>query len=61
LALAFQGMLDRYELSNKVLAVVGDNATSNDTQMAALGLNPNNTYTDVNRVRCLNHTINLAV
>lgn len=29
--------------------------------MAALSLNPNNTFDNVNRVRCFNHTINLAV
>jgi len=41
--------------------VVGDNATSNDTQMTALSNNPNNIFSEVNRVRCFNHTINLAV
>ncbi|KAJ7923913.1 hypothetical protein B0H13DRAFT_1566850, partial [Mycena leptocephala] len=61
LAEAFQEMLDRYELSGKILAVTGDNATSNDTQVVSLSENPNNAFERVNRVRCFNHTINLSV
>ncbi|KAJ7830804.1 hypothetical protein B0H14DRAFT_1189647, partial [Mycena olivaceomarginata] len=53
LATAFQEMLDRYDLSGKILAVVWDNATSNDTQLSS---NPNNTFDEANRVRCFNHT-----
>lgn len=44
-----------------MLSWVGDNATSNDTQNDALGANPNNSFDPVNRVRCFNHTLNLAV
>jgi hypothetical protein len=40
---------------------VADNATSNDTQIQALSNNPNNGFEEVNRVRCFNHTVNLAV
>jgi hypothetical protein len=46
---------------HQILAVVSDNATSNDTQMTALSNNPNNRFEGINRVRCFNHTINLAV
>lgn len=43
------------------MAFTGDNATSNDTQTASLAINPNNTFEEPNRVRCFNHTLNLAV
>ncbi|KAJ6614963.1 hypothetical protein B0H10DRAFT_1802167, partial [Mycena sp. CBHHK59/15] len=45
----------------QILSWVGDNASSNDTQNMALGENPNNSFDTVNRVRCFNHTLNLAV
>ncbi|KAJ6610521.1 hypothetical protein B0H10DRAFT_1811487, partial [Mycena sp. CBHHK59/15] len=45
----------------QILSWVGDNTSSNDTQNTALGENPNNSFDTVNRVRCFNHTLNLAV
>lgn len=43
-----------------MLSFAGDNATSNDTQTEHLDADPNNTFESVNRVRCFNHTLNLA-
>ncbi|KAJ7768983.1 hypothetical protein B0H16DRAFT_1245185, partial [Mycena metata] len=61
LAREFNEMLHRFSLQRKILAWAGDNASSNDTQNTALGADPNNSYDPVNRVRCFNHTLNLAV
>ncbi|KAJ7192442.1 hypothetical protein GGX14DRAFT_304208, partial [Mycena pura] len=61
LAREFNEMLQRFNLQHKILAWTGDNATSNDTQNTALANNPNNSFDAVNRVRCFNHTLNLAV
>ncbi|KAJ7355244.1 hypothetical protein DFH08DRAFT_690123, partial [Mycena albidolilacea] len=44
-----------------ILAWTGDNATSNDTQNTALDRSSENDFDAVNRVRCFNHTMNLAV
>jgi hypothetical protein len=69
-------MLSRFNIAHKVrktishkartdflqiLAWTGDNALSNDTQNTSLGDSPNNSFEAVNRVRCYNHTLNLAV
>jgi hypothetical protein len=40
--------------------VNADNASSNDTQIAALTL-MGNTFEEVNRARCFNHTLQLSV
>ncbi|KAJ7501886.1 hypothetical protein B0H11DRAFT_1641207, partial [Mycena galericulata] len=61
LAREFNEMLHRFNLQHKILAWAGDNASSNDTQNTSLGQDPNNSYDAVNRVRCFNHTLNLAV
>ncbi|KAJ7769749.1 hypothetical protein B0H14DRAFT_2402475, partial [Mycena olivaceomarginata] len=45
----------------QILAWTGDNALSNDTQNTSLGDSPNNSFEAVNRIRCYNHTLNLAV
>ncbi|KAF7291900.1 Dimer-Tnp-hAT domain-containing protein [Mycena indigotica] len=51
LAREFNEMLQRFNLSNKILAWTGDNATSNDTQNDALSNNLNNAFEAVNRQR----------
>ncbi|KAJ7065552.1 hypothetical protein C8F01DRAFT_932417, partial [Mycena amicta] len=61
LAREFDDMLRRFGLERKILAWTGDNATSNDTQTEALDLSTENIFEGVNRVRCFNHTLNLAV
>jgi hypothetical protein len=45
--------------SDQVLAFNGDNATSNDKQAACLHALPNS-FNEVNRVRCFNHTMQLS-
>ncbi|KAF8871162.1 hypothetical protein BD779DRAFT_1429401, partial [Infundibulicybe gibba] len=58
LARAFQKMLEAHGLENKILAFNGDNATSNDMQTCKLAVLPNS-FEEVNRVRCFNHTLQL--
>ncbi|KAG6818456.1 hypothetical protein H0H92_002715, partial [Tricholoma furcatifolium] len=60
LAMAFHQMLMKHGLENKIMAINADNATSNDTQTDRLESLPNS-FSGVNRVRCFNHTLNLAV
>jgi hypothetical protein len=43
----------------QILALNADNATSNDTQTAALA-QMKNTFEEVNRARCFNHTLQLS-
>lgn len=45
--------------THQVLAFNGDNATSNDKQAACLHNLPNS-FDEVNRVRCFNHTMQLS-
>jgi hypothetical protein len=52
-------MLERFGLENKILAINADNASSNKTQTEALE-KKKNSFNIVNRVRCFNHTIQLA-
>ncbi|KAF8143633.1 hypothetical protein K438DRAFT_1436217, partial [Mycena galopus ATCC 62051] len=59
LARAFDEMLARFGIQDKMLSWTGDNATSNDTQDAALDASPNNNYESDNHVRCFNHSLNL--
>ena len=59
MALAFQDMLERFGLTQKILAVNADNATSNDTQTTKLHT-LDNSFDEENRVWCFNHTIQLS-
>jgi hypothetical protein len=59
LALAFQSMLTRFGLVDKILAMNADNASSNDTQTTALA-GMENSFESDNRVRCFGHTIQLS-
>src|ERR1700733_14392078 len=52
-------MLERFGLENKILTFNGDNASSNDTQATALD-GKKNSFSADNRIRCFNHTIQLA-
>jgi hypothetical protein len=59
MARAFQDMLKRFGLEKKILGFNADNATSNDTQTTNLAT-LDNSFNEVNRVRCFNHTIQLS-
>jgi hypothetical protein len=59
MANAFQAMLNQFGLTEKILAVNADNATSNDTQTRKLH-QLDNSFDDSNRVRCFNHTLQLS-
>jgi hypothetical protein len=59
MANAFQDMLERFGLTEKILAVNADNATSNDTQTTKLDA-LDNSFDETNRVRCFNHTLQLS-
>ncbi|HEX4019504.1 MAG TPA: hypothetical protein VHX63_00025 [Acidobacteriaceae bacterium] len=59
LANAFQGMLERFGLEEKILSVTADNASSNNVQVAAL-YELENSFDAANHVRCFNHTIQLS-
>lgn len=59
MANAFQSMLQQFGLSEKILAVNADNASSNDTQTIKLD-QLDNTFNKENRVRCFNHTLQLS-
>src|SRR5882757_2133204 len=59
MAMAFQGMLERLGLTEKIHAVNADNATANDKQMTKLDALPNS-FEEANRVRCFNHMLQLS-
>jgi hypothetical protein len=59
LAAAFQAMLERFGLENKILLFNGDNASQNDTQAVKLAHRANSCSED-NRIRCFNHTMQLS-
>jgi hypothetical protein len=59
MAHAFQNMLLRFGLAEKILSFNADNATSNDTQTTKLAA-LDNSFEEENRVRCFNHTIQLS-
>src|ERR1700722_19518038 len=59
MANAFQKMLEQFGLTEKILAVNADNATSNDTQTTELD-QLDNTFEKENQVRCFNHTLQLS-
>ena len=59
MALAFQDMLERFGLTQKILAVNADNATANDKQTMKLSKLANS-FEEEHRARCFNHTIQLS-
>jgi hypothetical protein len=59
MAVAFQQMLECFGVTEKVLAVNADNATSNDTQTKKLDT-LDNSFEESNRIRCFNHTMQLS-
>ena len=59
MAKAFQEMLKQSGLTNKILAINADNASSNDTQTTELD-KMDNSFNKENRVRCFNHTLQLS-
>ena len=59
MANAFQAMLEQFGLTENILAVNADNATSNDKQTTKLD-QLDNTFEKENRVRCFNHTLQLS-
>src|ERR1700723_4639183 len=59
MANAFQKMLEQFGLTEKILAVNANNATSNDTQTTELD-QLDNTFEKENRVGCFNHTLQLS-
>jgi hypothetical protein len=59
MAKAFQEMLKQSGLTNKILAINADNASSNDTQTTELDKMVNS-FNKENRVRCFNHTLQLS-
>lgn len=59
MALAFQDMLERFNLTEKILTFNADNATANDKQTAKLDA-LDNSFEETNRVRCFNHTLQLS-
>ena len=59
IAIAFQNMLEWFELNGKILTFNADNVTSNDTQMTKLDA-LNNSFDKENWVQCFNHTLQLS-
>jgi hypothetical protein len=59
MAKAFQDMLERFGIAEKILAFNADNATSNDTQTEKLDA-MDNSFEKTNRARCFNHTLQLS-
>ena len=59
MAMAFQQMLERFGLTEKMHALNADNATANDTQTTKLDT-LDNSFEAENRVRCFNHTLQLS-
>ena len=60
MAMAFQEMLERFGLTEKIHALNADNATSNEKQTTKLNALPNS-FKEENCVRCFNHTMQLSV
>ena len=56
---AFQDMLKWFGLTEKVLTLNADSATSNDTQTTKLD-QLDNLFHKENQVRCFNHTLQLS-
>lgn len=59
MANAFQDMLERFGLQEKIHSVTADNASSNNVQIAAL-YELENSFDKANHIRCFNHTIQLS-
>jgi hypothetical protein len=53
-------MLIKHGLEDKILTFNADNASNNDTQTVRLS-ELSNSFESVNRIRCFNHTMQLAV
>ena len=60
MANAFQAMLKRFGLTEKIIAVNADNTTANDKQTTKLAT-LDNSFEETNRVQCFNHTFQLSV
>jgi len=59
MAKAFQDMLERFGLTEKILGLNADNTTANDKQTTKLG-SFNNSFKEEYRTRCFNHTLQLS-
>lgn len=59
LADAFQAMLVRFRIQDKILSFNADNASNNDTQTTELAL-LNNSFDAENRGHCMGHILSLA-
>jgi hypothetical protein len=59
LAREFQAMLMRFGVTQKIMAVNADNASSNDTQTRSLAI-LDNSFEEEYRARCFNHTMQLS-
>jgi hypothetical protein len=59
LAKVFQKMVTDFGIEHKVLGMVADNASANDTQTTAFAAH-DNSFTEEARVRCFNHTMQLS-
>jgi hypothetical protein len=59
MAKAFQNMLERFGLTEKILSFNADNATANDKQTTKLST-LDNSFEEQNRARCFNHTVQLS-
>ena len=59
LAKAFHKMLVDFGIQNKILSVVADNVSANNTQTAALAA-LDNSFEEEARIRCFNHTVSLS-
>jgi hypothetical protein len=59
MAKAFQDMLERFGLTEKILGINADNASANDKQTTKLS-SLNNSFKEEYRARCFNHTLQLS-
>jgi hypothetical protein len=55
LAKTLEQVIDDMLLSNRILSIVADNASNNDSMFETLQ------YVDVHQVRCFGHVLNLVV
>jgi hypothetical protein len=57
-----RAVLDSYDISRQFHCFIGDNVTSNDSELIkSLNLHLNINITANNRIRCAGHKINLVV
>jgi hypothetical protein len=59
MAKAFQDMLERFGLTERILGVNADNASANDKQTTKLS-SLNNSFKEEYQARCFNHTLQLS-